>query len=96
MRLVYAIAPGRTAIDIDNITKLTLDALKGQLFDDDRQVVHLDLVKLPCIGAEFISVNLWPTRLDDHRLDTFRADFELIWDRPPIDIDAFLPPAPAT
>lgn len=31
--------------DIDNLLKLTLDALNGVAWDDDRQVVHLEAIK---------------------------------------------------
>jgi hypothetical protein len=38
---------GRTSLDVDNIGKSMLDALKGVIFRDDRQVSELILRKTP-------------------------------------------------
>jgi Holliday junction resolvase RusA-like endonuclease len=91
LRLAYALAAARTTIDIDNITKLMLDALKGQLFNDDRQVVHLDVLKLHTgPESELVGVYMWPTRVADHSLDTLRHTFEVVWDSEPIMVEDYL------
>ena len=41
------LARGDLKGDIDNFAKLVLDALKGLLFEDDRQVVYTTALKLP-------------------------------------------------
>lgn len=81
VRIVYFLSASRRAkLDLDNLTKGTLDALRGRVFDDDAQVVHLDLVKVRGTGDdESIAVRIRPTGLNDHVSDTFRQTFEASW-----------------
>jgi Holliday junction resolvase RusA-like endonuclease len=81
VRLVYLLASKRRdKIDVDNLTKGTLDALRGVVFDDDSQIAHLDLVKVRGTGDdEFIAVRIQPTALNDHETDTFRQTLQVSW-----------------
>lgn len=38
--------------DLDNIVKAVLDGLNGVAFDDDKQVICIDAIKLYCCGSE--------------------------------------------
>ncbi len=81
VRLVFLLSPNRRKrLDLDNLTKGTLDALRGRLFDDDSQVQHLDVLKLvgPDDGDQAIGVRIAPTKIDDHS-DVFRKTFEVNW-----------------
>lgn len=45
--------------DIDNVAKAVLDALNGVAYEDDRQVVRLNVIKLPRTRQEsFIRVTI--------------------------------------
>ena len=51
MRLVFVLPPGATLKDCDNMAKGLLDALQGYLYTNDKQVQHLDLIRLQAEGT---------------------------------------------
>ncbi|MCA1696398.1 MAG: RusA family crossover junction endodeoxyribonuclease [Actinobacteria bacterium] len=70
----------REKLDLDNLTKGTLDSLRGIVFDDDSQVDHLDLVKVRGTSDdEFIAIRVQPTALNEHPTDTFRQTLQVAW-----------------
>ncbi len=58
VRCVFVLSNGRT-VDLDNLSKAVLDAIKGAVFADDAQVVNLHLVKR--VGENpGVLVQVWP------------------------------------
>ena len=58
-RLTFVVADGRRTADVDNLAKNLLDALQGFAYDNDRQVDHLDLVRLRSRSTEeFMTVRI--------------------------------------
>jgi len=59
-------APGRLhrgRADVDNLAKFVMDALNGLVYEDDRQVVHLDAIKVldsegECLGATEVDISV--------------------------------------
>lgn len=66
--VTFVIAEGRRSRDVDNLAKNLLDALQGFAYDNDRQIDHLDLLKLRSRSAEeFIRVRIARTNIDGVR-----------------------------
>lgn len=63
LRPVHATNLQNTRQDVDNLAKFVLDALNGVLYDDDRQIVSLNVLKVMdyeghCEGATKISMEV--------------------------------------
>jgi Holliday junction resolvase RusA-like endonuclease len=84
---------GRIA-DVDNLTKTLLDALQGYAYANDRQIDHLDLVRLSSNSEDsFISVRVAVTGIADN-VDAVRPVFDVQWvgsGIAPIDLTPYLP-----
>jgi Holliday junction resolvase RusA-like endonuclease len=69
LHITVAIGSSSRIADLDNIAKLFLDALKGSLFRDDRQVEHLSIVRIRTRETEdYVYVRVTPinqTKDDD-------------------------------
>lgn len=68
IRLVFVL-PGRARMkDCDNMAKGLLDGLQGYLYEDDRQIDHLDVIRLRDATESdgYVLVNHSPTRLGDN------------------------------
>jgi Holliday junction resolvase RusA-like endonuclease len=48
----------RTKKDIDNVIKPTLDGLNGYAYVDDKQIIKLEVERLPYIDVEGITVGI--------------------------------------
>ena len=65
--------------DIDNLAKNLLDVLQGFAYDNDRQVDHLDLVRLHSRSTEaFMTVRIARTDIDGVR-DVISPTFPVEW-----------------
>lgn len=67
--LTFVLAAGRRErIDVDNMAKTMLDALRGTVYDDDSQIQHLDLMKLRLAedNEEWVAARIRPTAIDMH------------------------------
>lgn len=47
---LYFFLPDRRRVDLDNLSKAVLDALNGCLWEDDRQIMHMELTKYNGVG----------------------------------------------
>ncbi len=66
--------------DIDNVTKLVLDSMKGVLFADDEQVDHLNIMRVYNQGNEdFIYIRISNSTLNQHQ-DVFYSGIFHSWD----------------
>lgn len=94
LRLVFVLEDGAAMKDCDNMAKGLLDAFQGMLYANDRQVEHLDLVKIhkAANSPGYILVRLWPTRLNDHSDVLTPMHPKLMWmDHDTLDVASFLP-----
>jgi Endodeoxyribonuclease RusA len=64
--LVFVVHPTAKRKDLDNMAKAIVDAVKSILFGDDRQIDHLNLIRLKAPGEEYVYINLRKSRLNDH------------------------------
>lgn len=77
--ITFVIADGRRPSDVDNLAKNLLDALQEFAYKNDRQIDHLDLLKLKSRSAEeFIRVRIACTDIDDVR-DVINPTFPVQW-----------------
>lgn len=65
--IVFVICGGSKNKDLDNMSKALLDGLKGNLFHDDIDIVHLNSVKFKINELDkkdaYITVNIRPSKL---------------------------------
>jgi hypothetical protein len=67
VRLILGLGPGARVKDVDNLAKGVLDALQGRAFVNDRQICHLDLLRLTGLASEgLIGVRMARTRVAEH------------------------------
>lgn len=65
LHIVYVCSENRRDKDIDNMSKLLLDAIKDILFDDDAEVDHLNVMKIKNFDdEEYITVNIRKSNLN--------------------------------
>ena len=64
LMIVFVVSHARPTKDLDNMAKATIDAVKGVLFGDDRQIDHLNILRIESPDEEFFSLNLRPTTLN--------------------------------
>jgi Holliday junction resolvase RusA-like endonuclease len=66
--LLFVCSSHRRMRDVDNLAKLMIDAVKGILMGDDKDVDHLSLVRLDHSDAEeYVVVRISNSHLNDHR-----------------------------
>ena len=57
---IVAHPPDRRRRDLDNILKIVLDCCKGQCFDDDANIDHLEVLRGDALPPGRIEVSVWP------------------------------------
>ncbi|QUY42552.1 RusA family crossover junction endodeoxyribonuclease [Acaryochloris marina S15] len=66
VQLICVLKEGRDK-DVDNMAKLILDGIKGQVFPDDKQIDHLQVVKFRANESEeFVSIGVAVSTLNQH------------------------------
>jgi Holliday junction resolvase RusA-like endonuclease len=74
VHVVFVLGKENRDKDLDNMSKALLDALKGVLFGDDLDIVHLSLMKIKWLGQEdLVIVNIRRSSLDDHSNVVFNS-----------------------
>jgi Holliday junction resolvase RusA-like endonuclease len=77
--ITFVVANGRPRSDVDNLAKNLLDGLQDYAYENDRQIDHLDLLRLSSRSTEeFISVRLACTNIDEVR-DVISPAFPAEW-----------------
>ena len=77
--ITFVVANGRRRSDVDNLAKNLLDGLQDFAYKNDRQIDHLDLLRLRSRSTEeFISVRLACTDIDDVH-DVISPTFPVEW-----------------
>lgn len=77
--ITFVVADGRRPTDVDNLAKNLLDALQKFAYKNDRQIDHLDLLRLRSRSTEeFIRVRIACTDIDDVR-DVISPTFPVRW-----------------
>ena len=77
--ITFVVANGRPRSDVDNLAKNLLDGLQDFAYENDRQIDHLDLLRLRSRSTEeFISVRLACTDIDNVR-DVISPTFPVEW-----------------
>jgi Holliday junction resolvase RusA-like endonuclease len=77
--ITFVVANGRRRSDVDNLAKNLLDGLQDFAYKNDRQIDHLDLLRLRSRSTEeFISVRLACTGIDDV-CDVISPTFPVEW-----------------
>lgn len=79
LSVTFVINRKRSAIDVDNMTKIFLDSLHSFVFDNDSQVEHLDTVKfMSDDNDEFILFRVMQTNINTH-IDVEDKKFSHDW-----------------
>lgn len=77
--VTFFIANGRRPSDVDNLSKNLLDALQSCAYKNDRQIDHLDLLRLRSRSSdEFFAIRIACTDIDDVR-DVINPVFNVRW-----------------
>lgn len=71
--IVFVVHPTVKRKDIDNMAKAVVDSVKNILFGDDRQIDHLNLIRLKATEEEYIYINLRKSYINDHSDVLFRG-----------------------
>lgn len=67
LTFLFVCSAGRRMRDVDNMAKLLMDSIKGRMIADDREVDHLNLMRLVHEGdEEYVFVKIAPSTLNDH------------------------------
>jgi len=68
IRLVFTLADRVTIKDCDNMAKGFIDAFEGVLYQDDRQIDHLSIIRLSETGtrAGYVLVRCAPSTINEH------------------------------
>ena len=93
MRIVFVLGDAATMKDCDNMAKGLLDAFQGLLYDNDKQVEHLDLIKIhhhPGAGSGYILVRVASTTINSTDDVLVPSHAELRWMQD-LDVERFLP-----
>jgi Holliday junction resolvase RusA-like endonuclease len=65
--IVFVVSKKGAQKDLDNMAKAIIDATKSVLFGDDRQIDHLNIIRIKAPpGEEYIYLNLRQTTLNQH------------------------------
>jgi hypothetical protein len=67
VHIVFVLSKNAVDKEVDNMTKITLDALKNNKFGDDKMIDHLSTLKIRTKSDEgWIIVNIRPTGINNH------------------------------
>lgn len=64
--IVFVVKTKGAQKDLDNMAKAIVDALKNVLFGDDRQIDHLNIIRIKSPDEEFVYLNIRQTQLNEH------------------------------
>jgi Holliday junction resolvase RusA-like endonuclease len=65
VRVIFVLDRKRRA-DLDNLAKATVDGFQGAVFDNDRQIDHLSLIRLTGdLDEDYVKVHIHQTSLND-------------------------------
>jgi Holliday junction resolvase RusA-like endonuclease len=64
--IVFVVRAKGAQKDLDNMAKAIIDAVKNVLFGDDRQIDHLNIIRIKSPDEEYVCLNLRQTTLNDH------------------------------
>ena len=77
--ITFVVANGRPGGDVDNLAKNLLDGLQDFVYENDRQIDHLDLLRLRSYSTEeFMRIRLACTNINDVR-DVINPTFNINW-----------------
>ena len=77
--VTFVIGRGRRLADLDNLAKTLLDALQGFAYANDRQVEHLDLMRMGSLGDDsFIGIRIATTKIASN-VDVVNPEFDVRW-----------------
>ena len=89
LTFVFVCSSKRRIRDLDNMAKLLMDSLKGIIMGDDRNVDHLNLMRLTHgEDEEFVTIRIRSSSLNDHS-DVAAKILNLSWDREPLRLKDF-------
>jgi Holliday junction resolvase RusA-like endonuclease len=67
LTLLFVCSASRRTRDVDNTAKLFMDSIKGLMMADDKEVDHLNLVRLVHDGdEEYVHVRIATSNINDH------------------------------
>jgi Holliday junction resolvase RusA-like endonuclease len=90
LTLLFVCSARRNVRDLDNLAKLVMDALKGIVMGDDRNVDHLNLMRFTHEGAEeYIYVQISNSNINDHS-DVVHKEMTHRWGVEPLNLDDFI------
>ena len=79
LTFLFVCSAERRVRDLDNMAKLLMDAIKGIVMGDDREVDHLNLMRLRHEGGEeYVTVRIAPSNLNNHS-DVVQAELRHSW-----------------
>jgi Holliday junction resolvase RusA-like endonuclease len=64
--IVFVVKGKGVQKDLDNMAKAIIDATKNVLFGDDRQIDHLNIIRIKSPDEEFVYLNIRQTTLNQH------------------------------
>jgi len=90
LTFVFVCSATRRIRDVDNMAKLLMDSMKGHVMGDDKEVDHLNIIRLVHEGdEEFILVRISESNINDHS-DVVEASLRHLWaGAEPLDLEAF-------
>lgn len=90
LTFLFVCSATRRIRDVDNMAKLLMDSMKGYVMEDDRDVDHLNIMRLVHEGdEEYIGVQIAESNINDHS-DVVEASLRHSWaGAEPLDLEAF-------
>ena len=72
--IVFVLGCNNRDKDLDNMSKALMDALEGNLFENDMDIVHSNLIKIKTEEPEdYITVNIRETEINEHKDVLFKT-----------------------
>jgi Holliday junction resolvase RusA-like endonuclease len=65
--IVFVVHATKAQKDLDNMAKALIDAVKLVLFGDDRQIDHLNIIRIKSPEEEYVYLNVRQTQLNEHK-----------------------------
>jgi len=92
--VLFAMRSTARTADVDNMTKTLLDAMQGYAYENDRQIDHLDLIRLNSGSDDaFIGIRIAVTSIAED-VDVIWPKFDVAWVKTagvePIDLTPYL------
>jgi Holliday junction resolvase RusA-like endonuclease len=93
LTFLFVCSATRRVRDLDNMAKLVMDSIKGIVMGDDREVDHLNLIRLTHEGEEeFITFRISGSNINDHH-DVVHPELRHSWaGAEPLEIEDFRKP----